>query len=111
MHTPPGTSRIHLSELLLNEPPIIDHNPNEPPVDRGPGPWRVVVPVVVVLWIGYLWYMPFDWASIALGLGTGIVLTAWVIEITGNKAPDSWRNKSGSAASPATSNRRNDHRA
>lgn len=25
----------------------IDHDPNEPPIDRGPGPWRWVFPVIV----------------------------------------------------------------
>ncbi|MBB6304051.1 hypothetical protein GGE67_004692 [Rhizobium leucaenae] len=72
----------------------IEHDPNEPKMDRGAGPWRWVLPIVALLWIGNLVYYPIDWHSIALGGGTGIVLALWAIEITGNKVPDSWRRKS-----------------
>lgn len=71
----------------------IDHDPNEPPIDRGPGPWRWVVPVVLAV-IGLNAYSyGLDWVSFACGGGAGIVLTAWAIEVTGNKVPSSWRSK------------------
>jgi hypothetical protein len=69
----------------------IEHNPNEPPVDREPGPWRWVIPIIAVLWVGAFFAPWFNWLSVALGLMTGVVVTAWVIEITGNKVPESWR--------------------
>lgn len=71
--------------------PQIDHDKNEPPVDRTPGPWRWVVPVVLMT-VGLNAYSNgLDWLSFACGLGTGAVFTAWMIEITGNKTPASWR--------------------
>ncbi|OCP36732.1 hypothetical protein BC360_05080 [Ensifer sp. LC163] len=71
----------------------IDHDPDEPKIDRGPGPWRWVFPILAVGWAGYLHAFTFDWTSIALGAGTGAVIMAWAIEITGNKVPESWRTK------------------
>ncbi|ASP50961.1 hypothetical protein CDO31_04850 [Sinorhizobium meliloti] len=73
--------------------PTIDHDPNEPPVDREPGPWRWVFPVLAVTWALNLYSNPIDWLSVGLGLFTGIVFTAWILEITGNKVPSSWRPK------------------
>ncbi len=69
----------------------IDHDPEEPKVDRGPGPWRLVLPIIGLGWIWYLYFMPLDWPSIALGLMTGGGIVAWAIDVTGNKVPDSWR--------------------
>jgi hypothetical protein len=71
----------------------IDHDKNEPPIDRSPGPWKVVLPIIALLWAWYFYFMPFDWVSLMLGFVTGGVLTAWLIEVTGNKIPDSWRSK------------------
>lgn len=73
----------------------IDHDPEEPKVDRGPGPWRLVLPIIGLAWIWYLYFMPFDWPSIALGLMTGGGIVAWAIDVTGNKVPDSWRKSAG----------------
>lgn len=71
----------------------IDHDPEEPKIDRGPGPWRSALVVIALLWAGYLYSFVPDWTAIALGVGTGGVLVAWAIEITGNKVPASWRTK------------------
>lgn len=71
----------------------IDHDPEEPNIDRGPGPWKIAVPVVVLMWALNLYSRPIDWVSVGLGLVTGIVFIAWMIDITGNKIPDSWRSK------------------
>jgi hypothetical protein len=35
----------------------------------------------------------FDWRSVALGFGTGGILVAWAMDITGNKVPNWWRSK------------------
>lgn len=71
----------------------IEHDSDEPPVDRTPGPWKWAAVVLVLLWAWYFYFMPFAWHGIALGFITGGVFTAWVIEITGNKVPTSWRGK------------------
>ncbi|UXT43226.1 hypothetical protein FY137_18320 [Agrobacterium tumefaciens] len=71
----------------------IDHDPHEPKIERGPGPWRWLFPAIGLLWAWYFYFIPFDWVSIAIGGGTGIVLALWAIEVTDNKVPDWWRSK------------------
>ncbi|WP_017960008.1 hypothetical protein [Rhizobium leguminosarum] len=78
----------------------IDHDPDEPKLDRGPGPWKAVLAVIVFTWIWYLYFQPFNWPSIALGLLTGAGVVAWAIDITGNKIPDSWRGKASRSRRP-----------
>lgn len=78
----------------------IDHDPDEQKIDRGPGPWRLAFPLLILLWVGYLYTAPFDWHSIAIGLATGVIVTAWAIETTGNKVPASWRSKPPGAGRP-----------
>jgi hypothetical protein len=73
--------------------PTIDHDPNEPPVDRTRGPWWWVWPIVALLWAGTAYSFGFDWRSIALGFITGGLLAVWAIDLTGNKVPDWWRSK------------------
>lgn len=80
----------------------IDHDPNEPPVDRTPGPWRIAVPLVAIAWGLNLYSRELDWVSVGLGAFTGIVFTAWMIDITGNKIPNSWRGKPTGAGRPRT---------
>lgn len=71
----------------------IDHDPDEPKIDRGPGPWRIVWAVIIIGWAGYLYSFPVDLVSIALGVMTGVGVLAWAIDITGNKVPDFMRSK------------------
>ncbi|WP_454850511.1 hypothetical protein [Rhizobium binxianense] len=71
----------------------IDHDPNEPKFDHGPGPWRWVLVIISLSWIWYLYFMPFNWPSIALGVMTGAGIVAWAIDITGNKVPDFMKSK------------------
>lgn len=67
----------------------IDHNPYEKrPTNRI---WWAAWTIVALLWFGQ-WYSGFDWPQIMLGVGTGAILAAWAIEITGNKVPESWTN-------------------
>lgn len=72
----------------------IDHDKYEPPVDRTPGPWRWVVPIVLATVALNAYANGVDWLSFACGAGAGIVGTAWILEITGNKVPASWRRNS-----------------
>ncbi len=72
---------------------LIDHDPNEPKIDRGPGPWKIVLPVMAAGFVLFVSTREVDWISISLGVGLGGVLTAWAIDITGNKVPDWWKSK------------------
>ncbi|CUX21312.1 hypothetical protein CFBP6626_07195 [Agrobacterium tumefaciens] len=72
---------------------LIDHDPNEPKIDRGPGPWKIAFPVLAVVFLLNVATREVDWVSIALGVAVGGVLTAWAIEVTGNKVPDWWKSK------------------
>lgn len=72
----------------------IDHDRNEPKIDRTPGPWRWVFPVIGAVFLLNILTREIDWISVGLGLGLGCTLAGWAIEVTGNKVPDSWRPKS-----------------
>jgi hypothetical protein len=41
--------------------------------------------MLAIAWIGLFAFETVSWVSLALGLGTGIMVTAWVVEVTGNK--------------------------
>lgn len=71
----------------------IDHDPHEPKLDRSTRIYWIAWSVVALLWIAQWYAGGIVWDQIMLGIGTGGVLTAWAIEITGNKVPDSWRRK------------------
>ncbi|MGU3399142.1 hypothetical protein ACLBWS_05275 [Brucellaceae bacterium D45D] len=71
----------------------IDHDPEEPKIDRSPFPWWLLWSIIAVLWFGQWYFSGFDMVQICLGLGTGASLAGWAIEKTGNRIPDSWRGK------------------
>ncbi len=71
----------------------IEHDPNEPKIDRSMKIYWIAAIVLALLWIGQWYFDGFDWEQIMLGLGTGILLTAWAIDVSGNKIPESWRRK------------------
>ncbi|MDX3929092.1 MAG: hypothetical protein QHC90_25240 [Shinella sp.] len=71
----------------------IDHDPDEPKIDRGPGPWKIAIPVLVVIAAINFVTRDIDWISLCLGLAIGGGIVAWAVDITGNKVPDSWRSK------------------
>jgi hypothetical protein len=43
--------------------------------------------LLAVLWFGYLAFNTPDWWGLAIGIGTGLFVATWSIEMTGNKAP------------------------
>lgn len=67
----------------MREPQMIEHNKHE----RRPtmGIWWAAWAVIAMLWLGYALFVGFDWPSILLGAGTGIILAAWATDLTGNK--------------------------
>lgn len=75
----------------MEEPPIIDHIPDEKrPTNTV---WWVAWIGVALLWIWYLHFFEFSWVPIAIGGVTGMILASWAVDITGNKTPESWRSK------------------
>lgn len=78
----------------MNEPPkdYIEHNPNEPKIDRGNTVFYVAWAIVAVLWIGtFLTDVGFHLFSVCLGGFTMAVLIISVTELTGNDPPKWWR--------------------
>jgi hypothetical protein len=62
------------------------------PQDRSNEPtplwmWLASWTVVALLWLWYFVYRDFDRDALALGGITGIVLTIWAMEMSGNKVP------------------------
>lgn len=73
--------------------PIIEHDKSEPKIDRGPGPWRWVFPVLLVGVAINAFTRGVDWISFAGGLALGCTLAGWAIEVTNNKVPESWKSR------------------
>lgn len=72
----------------MTEPPVIDHDPDEPPRDRtGNAVYWANAAILAVLWLWMLTSHPFDWYSLALGVWSGGFLTGLVMDKTGNKTP------------------------
>lgn len=72
----------------MTEPPVIEHDPDEPPRDTsGNTVYWASAFVLAALWAAYFLIGEYDWKSIALGVGTGAIIAIWAIEITGNKVP------------------------
>lgn len=71
----------------------IEHDPEEPQIDRGPGPWRIAIPVMLAVVALNLATREIDWVSLLLGAGVGGCVVAWAIDVTGNKTPDFMRSK------------------
>lgn len=75
----------------MTEPNTIDHNPNE---KRQPWwLWWVAWAFVALLWLGQWYTDGFEWDNIMLGIGTGVLLASWAIDIGGVETPASWRRK------------------
>ncbi|MBZ3693254.1 hypothetical protein [Phyllobacterium calauticae] len=72
----------------------IEHDNDEPRIDRNfPSPWKYLAVLIAFSAVTYFYANKPDWWALALGGLAGMTLTAWAIEITGNKVPDSWRTK------------------
>jgi hypothetical protein len=61
---------------------IIDHNKHEKrPTNTI---WWILAAMLIFNWTGYLYFHSADWTSICLGLGTGIIVALWSLEVTGH---------------------------
>lgn len=79
-------------------PPQIEHDETEF-ADKRAG-WPSTWAVVALIWAGNLYFFPFDWRSMALGMLTGCILVAWSMDVTGGVVPRSWRGKTPGRPSP-----------
>jgi len=72
----------------MNEPRIIDHDPDEPPPDRtGNSVYWAGLVILVAIWAVYLFLKGVDWESVMLGGLTGGMFVIIMIAYTGNKVP------------------------
>lgn len=67
----------------------IDHDPNEWHFDRHPKYGLMVFAFLAFMWGGYLISGPgIDWPHVSLGILTGGLITAYVMNMTGNRVPE-----------------------
>lgn len=61
---------------------IIEHNK----VEKRPTNtiWWLLAAILAFNWTGYLYFQSSDWTSICLGMGTGVIITLWSLEVTGH---------------------------
>lgn len=69
----------------------IDHNPNEPKIDRGNTVFWAMLAILSVLWFCTWYAYGLAWQQLGLGFITGGAFTVWATEKTGNKLPPWWR--------------------
>jgi hypothetical protein len=55
----------------------IDHDPKEPKIDRTPESFRLFFVIIAFVWAWYLYFIPFNWPSILVGLVTGMGFMLW----------------------------------
>lgn len=55
----------------------IDHDQNEPKIDRRPESFRLFFVILALIWAGYLYSFPIDWRSVGLGAISGGGLLLW----------------------------------
>lgn len=55
----------------------IDHDPNEPKIDRKPESFRLIFVLLALGWVWYLYFIPFDWRSLMVGGVTGMLFMLW----------------------------------
>lgn len=69
---------------------IIDHDKDEPPRDTsGNTVYWVNAVFLTLLWAWFLFSdsEPSKWASVCLGVWSGMFIAIWAIDMTGNKTP------------------------
>lgn len=68
---------------------LIEHEPDEKRPDNRI--FWIAGAILALIWFGHLAFFDLDWRSVVLGAATGFFVTAWGIEVSGNKLPDWWR--------------------
>ncbi|RVH37673.1 hypothetical protein [Sinorhizobium meliloti] len=74
---PSSFSRTLVYVVVMSARPTIEHDPNEPKIDRRPESFRLFFVLLALGWAWYLYFVPIDWRSILVGLVTGGALMLW----------------------------------
>lgn len=75
----------------MTKPPAIDHDPEEPPVDRsGNGVYWAAFALIVVMWALALFSGRIDYGSAVIGAATGGLFCIWAMDITKGRLPPWW---------------------
>ena len=63
--------------VTMSAPQTIEHDSKEPKIDRRPESFRAFFVILALGWAWYLYFVPFDWRSLLVGLVTGGALMLW----------------------------------
>lgn len=74
---PSSFSPILVYVAGMSARPTIEHDPNEPKIDRRPESFRLFFVILALGWVWYLYFVPFDWRSLLVGMVTGGALILW----------------------------------
>lgn len=55
----------------------IDHDPEEPKIDRKPESFRLFFAIIALIWVGNAYFFTIDWRSVLLGTVTGMAFMLW----------------------------------
>lgn len=66
----------------------IEHDANEPVIDRSNRIFWFAGALLALLWASNLIFVGVDWPSVCLGAFTGVAIAVWAIETTDNKNPE-----------------------
>ena len=61
----------------MTNPRMIDHDPQEPKIDRRPESFKVFFAIIALIWVWYLYFVPVDWKSLLVGVVTGLGFMLW----------------------------------
>ena len=56
----------------------IDHDPEEPKIDRKPESFRLIFSLLAFAWFGTVYAYGVEWRSAILGAGTGMMFMLWM---------------------------------
>ncbi|QGJ73820.1 hypothetical protein CN134_15000 [Sinorhizobium meliloti] len=76
----PDTSsfpQILVYVVAMSARPTIEHDPNEPKIDRRPESFWGLFVILLLIWIGTLYLFPVDWRSVGMGAITGGFFVLW----------------------------------
>lgn len=73
---------------MSHDPPVIEHDSDEPPPDRSGNTvyWANLI-LLILLWTWLLFSEPINWICVAIGAWTGTFIAIWSIDKTRNKPP------------------------
>lgn len=61
----------------MTKPRTIDHDPNEPKIDRRPESFRLIFALLAFAWFGMIYAYGVEWRSAVIGGATGMMFMLW----------------------------------